>query len=112
VSLTARQPVLTVTVRNRGRRDSTIETVAQVIEGGGAKVNVFDDLQPSLPFWLPAERSHVLAMGQQGGYEHGDIALKRFNVVDGAGRIHLLSERLRQRLSRLFRRSRSTPPPV
>ena len=107
----ARKPVLIVKVRNRGRRDATIESVSQVIEDGGGRIYVFGDLLPQVPFPIPAERAVTLVMGKDGGYAHGDVALKRFYAVDGANRIHPLGERLRQRLSRLTRQSRLTPPP-
>jgi hypothetical protein len=96
--------VLTVIVRNRGRRDAAIETVNQVIEEGRGRVNVFGDLLPQTPFLVPAERSSTLVMGQTGGYKHGSLRLKRFFVVDGAGRVHPLRERYRQRLRRILLR--------
>jgi hypothetical protein len=42
--------------------------------------------------------------GLQGGYTKGQLPLKRWFVVDGAGRVHPLRERYRQRLQRLVRR--------
>ncbi len=108
VPATVRKPVLTVRVRNRGRRDATVDSVNQVIAGGG--FNVFSDLLPQVPFATPAERSFTLAMGQDGGYTHGDVSLKRFFVVDGAGRVHPLRERYRQRLHRIVHLSKATFP--
>jgi hypothetical protein len=105
----ARLPVLVVTVRNKGRRDAVIEVASQMLADG--RSNVFGDLLPQVPFPIPAERSATLAIGQGGGYAHGDIPLKRFYVVDGAARIHPLRERYRQRLWRAVHRSRLTLPP-
>jgi len=99
-----RTPILTVKILNRGRRDARIETISQFIEGG--KSHAFGDLLPQLPFIVPAEQSAVVAIGKDGGYAHGDIALDRFYAVDGADRIHPLSERYRRRLRRLLRRSK------
>jgi hypothetical protein len=107
----ARTPVLIVTVRNRGRRDATVASVNQMIPGGRGRINVFGDLLPQLPFPIPAERSANLVMGKDGGYAHGDVALERFYLVDGADRIHPLRERYRQRVSRVLGRSSTTPPP-
>jgi len=105
----ARRPILTVKVRNRGRREATIDSVNQVIAGG--KINVFGDLLPQVPFLIPAERGSTLVMGKDGGYAHGDIRLKRFYVVDGAGRIHPLRERDRQRVRRIDSLSKPNQKP-
>jgi hypothetical protein len=92
-----RRPVLDVEIRNRGRRDIHIDDVAQARLGGSFK---FGDLRNQVPFDLLAESRKTLILGAEGGYEHGDIRLKRFFAVDGAGRIHPLRERWRQRLAR------------
>jgi hypothetical protein len=84
--------------------------VNQVIGRGG--FNVFGDLLPHVPFLIPAERTFTLALGKDGGYAHGEIPLERLFVVDGAGRIHPLRERYRQRLGRLLRLSKMTLPPA
>jgi hypothetical protein len=105
----ARRPILTVKVRNRGRREATIDSVNQVIAGG--KINAFGDLLPQVPFLIPAERGSTLVMGKDGGYAHGDIRLKRFFVVDGAGRIHPLRERYRQRVRRVIGPSKPNQEP-
>lgn len=101
VPVGARSPILEVVIRNRGRRDAEIRSISQRRPGG---VFVFGDLLPQIPLEIPGERTKVLVMGDRGGYAHGSIALARFFVVDGANRIHPLSERYRQRLDRLLRR--------
>ena len=108
IPASARTPILTVGIRNRGRRDASIDSVNQVI--GLGRVNVFSDLLPQVPFLIPAERSFTLVLGKDGGYAHGDIRLERFFVVDGAGRLHPLRERYRQRLSRVLRLSKGNLP--
>lgn len=95
ITPTQRTPVLEIEVRNRGRRDVQIETVSKARLGGAW---IFGDLLPQLPFDVPAERKHSVLLGQRGGYDHGSIKLGRFYVVDGAGRVHPLHERWRQRL--------------
>jgi hypothetical protein len=98
VPASARSPILEVEIRNRGRRDVEIRTIAQRRRGGSF---VFGDLLPQIPFEMPAERTRTVVMGDKGGY-HGDVSPRRFYVVDGANRIHPLSERYRQRLERLL----------
>jgi len=46
----------------------------------------------------------VLDHGGAGGYTPGDLPLRRWTVTDGAGRVHPLRERYRQRLERAIRR--------
>ncbi len=105
----ARKPVLELTIRNRGRRDAKVQ---QVLQAKNRNVsNVFGDFMPYLPFLVPAEATVNLVHGKDGGYTHGDVKLKRFYVVDGANRVHPLSERYRQRLARPFRRRPSVTEP-
>jgi len=59
---------------------------------------MFADLMGQVPFELPAETSKTLVIGAQGGYEHGNIAPRRFYAEDGAGRVHPLRARWRIRL--------------
>jgi hypothetical protein len=88
--------VLAVLIRNKGRRDARAGAVAQARRWYGA--SFFGDLQGQVPCELPAESSTTLVLGRDGGYAHGDIKTGRFYVVDGAGRVHPLRERYRQRL--------------
>jgi len=92
-----REPVLELVVRNRGRRDAMIEAVSKTRRGNGAWA--FGDLAGQVPFDLPAETSKTLILGADGGYQHGDISLKRFYAVDGAQRIHPLRQRNRRRVA-------------
>ena len=98
VPVGARKPVLQLIIRPRGRRDAHILSISQVSPEG--KQTVFGDLLEHLPLEIPAEQTKTLLIGHEGGYEHGDIRLGRFFVVDGASRVHPLRERYRQRLSR------------
>jgi hypothetical protein len=109
VPVGARRLVLELTVRNRGRRDAKIQ---QVLRAKNRNVSeVFGDFMAYLPFLAPAETTTTLVHGKDGGYERGDVPLKRFYVVDGANRIHPLTERYRQRLARPFRRRPSVSQP-
>jgi hypothetical protein len=96
-----RKEVLHVGVRNRGRRDAKIESVGQFTWKGAA---LFADLAHKVPFDLPAESSHDLLIGAQGGYEHGQISTRRFFVEDGAQRKHPLRARWRVRVEMVLYR--------
>jgi hypothetical protein len=102
-------PILEVTIRNKGRRDATIESVSQLRPDG--RSNVFQDFLLQLPITIPAEQKKTIVNGGYGGYVHGQ-SLKRFYAVDGAGRIHPLRERYRQRLSCVLHLSKPTLPPA
>ena len=58
----AKTPILTVKVRNRGRRDARIESVNQFLANG--RSYVYADLLPQVPFPIPAEQTATLVMGQ------------------------------------------------
>jgi hypothetical protein len=96
MGVTQRRPILELYLRNRGRRPVRIDGVHQVSGSGGI---VFADLTGQVPVDLPAETSKPLVLGSEGGYEHGSIRPRRFYAVDGAGRVHPLRERYRQRLA-------------
>jgi ribosomal protein S12 len=55
-----------------------------------------------VPFDLAAGHSQTVVHGRQGGHSHGDIPLRRFYVVEGAGRTHPWTERWRQRAERVI----------
>jgi hypothetical protein len=93
--------VLRVDVKNRGRRSAQIIQVAQVTP---PHRSVFADFQPQLPIDLLPGHGDFLVNGAEGNYEWGTVPLKRFYALDGAGQIHPLRERYRQRLERLWRR--------
>ena len=109
VPVGARRPVLELTIRNRGRRDAKVQNVLQARNRNVS--TVFGDFMAYLPFLVPAETTVNLVHGKDGGYEHGELDLKRFYVVDGANRVHPLHERYRQRLARPFRRRASIIEP-
>lgn len=106
--------ILAIEVRNRGRRDARAHTVTKARRWRGSIH--FSDLDSQVPCALPAESATTLTLGHDGGYAHGQESTRRFYVVDGAGRVHPLRERYRQRLQMLvygwairlyFRRQRS-----
>jgi hypothetical protein len=105
----AKTEILVVNLRNRGRRDATIERVQQVTPDGEHRF--FGDLVPHLPKALPGESSERLLIGVEGDHPHGSIGVEGFYVIDGAGRIHPLRRRYRQRLSRIFHGAPPLPPP-
>jgi hypothetical protein len=88
--------VLSLVVRNRGRRACRIEAVAQMGRTGST---LFADLAGQVPFDLPPESSKTLVIGADGGYNHGDNEQRWFYVVDGAGRKHPLRERYGERIA-------------
>jgi hypothetical protein len=94
----AATPILAVTVMNRGRQPVRIDKVSRVV---GVKHDVFGDFMAQVPFDLAPGHSESVVHGRQGGHSHGDISLRRFYVVEGAGRIHPWTERWRQRVERI-----------
>jgi hypothetical protein len=92
--------VLLITLRNKGRRDATIEHVIQRISE--REERIFGDIIPLLPAALPGERSEIFVVGREGDHPHGTIGIKGFYVLDGAGRAHPLRMRYRLRLRRLL----------
>jgi hypothetical protein len=104
VTESQRRPVMAVRVRNRGRRDARITHVSQVERGG--RHHVLADVFTQTPFDLAAERTQTVVLGKDGGYQHGDLALGGWYVVDDAGRQHPLRQRYRLRISYAVRRVR------
>lgn len=100
----ARQPVFTISVSNRGRRAITIDAVGQstsAIRGTkNLSADILRQLQPKPR--LDESESKTFVHGQMGGYQHGDLSIQRWYVTDGAGRIHPLRERFRQRVENLI----------
>lgn len=95
-----RDPLFMVSVSNRGRRPVNIEGVARLsklIRGTSAYPVDFMEQVASKPR-LEESQSKTFVHGQRGGYKHGDLATSRWYVTDGAGRVHPLRERYRQRL--------------
>ena len=97
--------IATVAIRNRGRRAVQIRVVSKANPGGG--FYTLDELLPALPLIIEPGHSRELTIGSPGAhpYHHGDLgAMKRFFVVDGAGRIYPVRERWRQLPGRFRRR--------
>jgi hypothetical protein len=95
--------ILDVTVNNRGRRAVSITKVAPVLSAvhGGHMLSV-DFMSQLTPHPSLGEGESIsFHHGLHGGHTPGDLPLTRWFVRDGAGRIHPLHERYRQRLERI-----------
>jgi hypothetical protein len=99
-----RQPVLGVRVANRGRRTTYITHVSRVADVWRGKHELSADIMRQLqnPLRLDESQGQTLTHGHMGGYGHGDIRLSRWYVTDGAGRMHPLRERYRQKVERVI----------
>lgn len=95
-----RYELFMVSVANRGRRPVNIDSISRLdaLVRGTSIVTV--DLMEQLAERprLEESQSRTFVHGQRGGYKHGDLPTSRWYVVDGAGRIHPLRERYRQRV--------------
>lgn len=91
-------PMLMVTVSNRGRRPVQITHVTWVASARAGTFAFSQDILGQLPITLGESESKTFGHGHMGGYAHGTIPLRRWFATDGAGRIHPLRERYRQRL--------------
>lgn len=98
-----RQPMLMVSVSNRGRRPTFITHVARVsnVWRGVSEFSSDIMLQLQNPVRLEEGQGQTFAHGHMGGYQHGDLPVARWFVTDGAGRMHPLRERYRQRVERV-----------
>jgi hypothetical protein len=94
--------ILDVTVSNRGRRPVYIVKVAPVVSAarGGHLILVDFMSQLTPPPRLAEGESTSFHHGLHGGHTPGDLRMNRWFVRDGAGRIHPLHERYRQRIER------------
>lgn len=95
-----RQPLFMVRVSNRGRRPVNVEAVSRlenVVRGTHIASADFGRQLAGRPR-LDESQAQTFVHGELGGYQHGDLPTSRWYVVDGAGRIHPLRERYRQRL--------------
>ena len=99
-----RQPILLVSVSNRGRRAVYISSIARVASmwSGNSELSMDIANQLAGKERLEESQSQTFAHGQLGGYQHGDLPTTRWYVQDGAGRIHPLRERYRQRAERVI----------
>jgi hypothetical protein len=103
----ARQtPILMVHVSNRGRRGTSIQSVARVVNmkraHGTHELSADIAKQLTNSVRLGEGEGHTFVHGQLGGYELGAMPTRRWFVTDGAGRVHPLRERWRQRLERVI----------
>jgi hypothetical protein len=99
------QPMFSVRVSNRGRRPANIEGVAYLGKlVRGTEMHSMDIMRELVePVRLEESQGHTFVHGRFGGYVPGDLPTKRWFVTDGAGRVHPLRERYRQRfLSFIF----------
>ncbi len=95
-------PILVVGISNRGRQPVQITTVSKAY---AVNRDLLRDLISQLPVTLEAGHMKSLVAGKDGGYAHGDFkSMRRFFVVDGAGRIYPYRERWRQRVENLLYR--------
>jgi hypothetical protein len=83
-------PVLSIAIRNRGRRDARIESLAR---RNGLSSEMFADAATQLPGDVKPGHSLTVVLGVKGGYSHGDIPLHGFFVVDGGDRVYPLRRR-------------------
>lgn len=99
-----RYPIFWVTVANRGRRAVSIDSIARTATAVRGTSIVTVDLmeQTQTKPRLEESQSRTFVHGQRGGYQHGDLPTSRWYVTDGAGRVHPLRERYRQRLESLI----------
>lgn len=100
----ARTPVVMVRVSNRGRRAAHITHISRVVSARRNRHELSADImrQLAVPIRLDESEGKTVVHGAQGGYTPGSMPLKRWYVVDGAGRIHPLRERYRQRVERIL----------
>jgi hypothetical protein len=96
--------MLAVRVANRGRRAAYITHLSRVADLWRGKHELSADIMRHLqnPLRLEESQGQSLGHGQLGGYQHGDIRLRRWYVVDGKGRIHPPPERYRQKIERVI----------
>lgn len=93
--------IVTIAIRNRGRRPTQITTMSKPGEAG---FHILEELLPAFPLIVEPGRTETLTIEH---YRRGDLGeIKRFFVADGAGRIHPLRERWRQMPGRWWRRVR------
>jgi hypothetical protein len=94
-------PVITVAIRNRGRLPVQIQTIGRA---HWVKRDLFPDLLLQVPFEVDGGHTRSLTVNLPEDYARGTESLRRFFAVDGAGRVHPLRERWRQRIENLLYR--------
>ncbi|TML77481.1 MAG: hypothetical protein E6G12_03800 [Actinobacteria bacterium] len=102
----SRVPILMVRVSNRGRRAFSIQTIGRVVSmrrhQGPHELSADIMRQLTPPILLGEGEGRTFTHGERGGYEHGQMPLTRWYVIDGAGRTYPISERWRQRIERVL----------
>ena len=83
----AARTVLSIVIRNRGRRDVRVESLAR--RSGLGRV-LFADAATQLPADVKPGHSHTVVNGAAGCYSHGYVPLRCFYVVDGGNRVYPL----------------------
>jgi hypothetical protein len=99
------QPILWLSVSNRGRRTVYVSAIARTKSMWSGVQEMSQDIIHQLTpetRRLEESQSQNFAHRERGGYQHGDLSLKRWFVQDGAGRIRPLRERYRQRAERII----------
>lgn len=94
-------PVITVAIRNRGRFPVQIQTISRAHP---VNRDLFHDLLRQVPFEVAAGQTRTVTLGVDDDYTPDTEPLRRFFALDGAGRIHPLRERWRQRTENLLYR--------
>jgi len=93
-------PVVTLSVSNRGRRAVHISSIGCVADSRTGEAFLSMDFLKQLPIRLEEGEAHTFTHGVSGAHTPGSLPLTRWYVLDGAGRMHPLRERYRQRLER------------
>jgi hypothetical protein len=98
------RPIIGYSVYNRGRRATYVSSIERISapKTGGRQKSADIMRQIVQPVRLDEGQSMTITHGADGGYAHGDLPMKRWFVIDGAGRIHPLRERYRQRLEAII----------
>ena len=94
------RPIIGFSVYNRGRRAAYIASVERMSEPKTNTRQKSADIMRQIvqPVRLDEGQSMSITHGADGGYKPGDLPMSRWFVMDGAGRIHPLRERYRQRV--------------
>jgi hypothetical protein len=99
-----RRPILTITVRNRGRRAVQIEALRKRYWFSHTQTTFSTDTFGALPATIePGHSGHFNEGDTTTTYVHGSLGrLSRFYAVDGAGRVYPLRERWLQSLENVL----------
>jgi hypothetical protein len=102
--LLAPRPVVSFAIYNRGRRTVYIASLQRLDSPRTGGRILSSDLMRQLTAQVKLDegQSHSFTHGELGGHKQGDLPIPRWFVVDGAGRVHPLRERYRQRAERVI----------